>query len=122
MASLRKLIADRIDVITEGIEWLVFYKDGRSWNVSTYFPEGGDYDTGYVFSEEDKNAMQWILQRDYKAIIVNGYYNGYPSDEDSSSKVVLVEDSLRKTEYFYYTRCCQLTDFMETNGLCPVSI
>lgn len=121
MASLRKLIADRIDVITEGVEWLVFYKDGRSWNVSTYFPEDGDYETGYDFLYDDVDEMREILKTDPKAIIVNGYYNGYPCEEDISSKVVLVEDSLRRTVYLYYNRCCQLTTFMENSGLCPVS-
>lgn len=122
MASLRKLIADNIDVITEGVEWIIFYKEGRSWNVKTYFPKDGDYDTGYDFLWEDVDEMKQILKKDHKAIIINGYYNGYPSGEDISSKVVLVEDSLQRTEYLYYTRSCQLSTFMETNGLCSVSI
>ncbi len=63
MASLRKLITDNIDAITEGIEWLVFYKEGRSWNASCYFPEYGNYDTGYGFSEEDFREMKRILGR-----------------------------------------------------------
>lgn len=76
MASLRQVVADHRDEITNGVAWLAVYKDGRSWEAQVFYPEAGDYEDGYVFSDEDYNELVRIADLDHKAICINGYYMG----------------------------------------------
>lgn len=109
MASLRDIVKDHRDELVDGIAWLAFYKDGRSWGAGVFWPVGGDYDNGFVFSQEDYESMKSISSVDPKAVCINGYY--MPFGED-----FVLEEIENKILYFYEFRLNQLIgDFM--NGL-----
>ena len=72
MASLRDTVKDYQDELRDGIAWVAFWKQGRSWNAE-YFHLDMD-DTLYP---EDRSRLEEIKSIDTAAVILNGYYCGY---------------------------------------------
>lgn len=106
MASLKNIVRDECSTITNGIAWVVIYKDGRSWKSNYFYPESGDYDNGYIFSDEDMEELQRISETDPKAICVNGYY--MPFSEDFT-----LQEMENKILWMYQNRLNQLQgDFL----------
>ena len=101
MSSLRGLIGELWSEICNGVAWVALYRDGRSWQAEAFYPESGDYETGYVLSEDDYREIERIKEIDHKAICINGFYMG--GLEDFSLKEL--ED---KILYFYEDRLHQL--------------
>lgn len=82
MASLRDTVKDYQDELRDGIAWVAFWKQGRSWNAE-YFHLDMD-DTLYP---EDRSRLEEIKSIDPAAVILNGYYCGHlPGKSCSSSK------------------------------------
>ena len=77
MASLKKLVETYQEDLLDGINWVVFWKDGRSWHADIIFTEidvdnpDPEYDP---ISVDTKEYLEMIYKRDNKAIILNGYY------------------------------------------------
>ena len=69
MASLRDTVKDYQDELKDGIAWVAFWKQGRSWNAE-YFHLDMD-DTLYP---EDRSRLEEIKSTDPAAVILNGYY------------------------------------------------
>ena len=69
MASLRDTVKDYQDELRDGIAWVAFWKQGRSWNAE-YFHLDMD-DTLYP---EDRSRLEEIKSIDPAAVILNGYY------------------------------------------------
>ena len=69
MASLRDTVKDYQDELRDGIAWVAFWKQGRSWNAE-YFHLDMD-DTLYP---EDRSRLEEIKSTDPAAVILNGYY------------------------------------------------
>lgn len=76
MVSLREATAERYDNIVDGIAWVVFYKNKRSWESSVFW-ETDNFGDGTDFSEEDVAEMKRILETDSFAICINGYQMGF---------------------------------------------
>ena len=72
MASLRDTVKDYQDELRDGIAWVAFWKQGRSWNAE-YFHLDMD-DTLYP---EDGSRLEEIKSTDPAAVILNGYYCGH---------------------------------------------
>ena len=72
MASLRDTVKDYQDELKDGIAWVAFWKQGRSWNAE-YFHLDMD-DTLYP---EDRSRLEEIKSTDPAAVILNGYYCGH---------------------------------------------
>ena len=72
MASLRDTVNDYQDELRDGIAWVAFWKQGRSWNAE-YFHLDMD-DTLYP---EDRSRLEEIKSTDPAAVILNGYYCGH---------------------------------------------
>ena len=72
MASLRDTVKDYQDELRDGIAWVAFWKQGRSWNAE-YFHLDMD-DTLYP---EDRSRLEEIKSIDPAAVILNGYYCGH---------------------------------------------
>ena len=78
MASLRDTIKDYQDELRDGIAWVAFWKQGRSWNAE-YFHLDMD-DTLYP---EDRSRLEEIKSTDPAAVILNGYYCGHLGEDMS---------------------------------------
>ena len=72
MASLRDTVKDYQDELRDGIAWVAFWKQGRSWNAE-YFHLDMD-DTLYP---EGRSRLEEIKSTDPAAVILNGYYCGH---------------------------------------------
>ena len=69
---LRDTVKDYQDELRDGIAWVAFWKQGRSWNAE-YFHLDMD-DTLYP---EDRSRLEEIKSTDPAAVILNGYYCGH---------------------------------------------
>ena len=78
MASLRDTVRDYQDELRDGIAWVAFWKQGRSWNAE-YFHLDMD-DTLYP---EDRSRLEEIKSTDPAAVILNGYYCGHLGEDMS---------------------------------------
>ena len=113
MASLRDVVKQYRDEIIDGIQWVVIFKEGRSWDARYFCVEDGDYDNGYIFDKKDYAEMQRIAQLDHKAICINGYYMGFGEDFTLRN----IED---KILYFYDGRMNTLAgDFLDCMVIPP---
>lgn len=95
--TLNQIVRDYRDEICGGIPWVVVYKHGRSWYAKAFWPEDGEYDTGYTFDLEDLQELEEIVNVDPKAICINGYYMGFGYDFKP-------EEIDAKIRYFYTQR------------------
>ncbi len=73
MASIRNTAQGIIEEAREGIAWIAFFKKGRGWDASCFWP---DIDKGgsFEFEKDDIKEIKSILSTDRNAIFVNGYY------------------------------------------------
>ena len=78
MASLRDTVKEYQDELRDGIAWVAFWKQGRSWNAE-YFHLDMD-DTLYP---EDRSRLEEIKSTDPAAVILNGYYCGHLGEDMS---------------------------------------
>lgn len=107
MASLRDIVRKHRKNITDGIAWVVIYKEGRSWNGNAFWSEAGDNEDGFIFDKGDLEQMVEIAKTDHKAICFNGYVNGI-------SKDFTLAEMETKVLHFYETRRLQLNaDFLD---------
>lgn len=85
MASLRQLVKTYKEDLMDGIQWVVFWKNGRSWHADTIFTEIDDDNPDPEYdpiSTDIKAYLQAIYNQDNKAIILNGYYgSSFYADE-----------------------------------------
>ena len=78
MASLRDKVKELQEDLRDGIAWVAFWKEGRSWNAEYFHLEMGDY-----LYPEDKSRLMEISETDPAAVVVNGYYSGYLGEDRS---------------------------------------
>lgn len=77
MASLRNVVKENKDELQDGIAWVAFWKEGRSWQAEYFYLECED-DT---LCPEDKTRLEEIQEADSSAVILNGYYCGHLDEE-----------------------------------------
>lgn len=73
MAALNAIAKEWADEIRDGIAWVIVWKTGRSWNAQAVWLNSDD-DT---FEPEDLELAREILEKDPKAVMLNGYYCGH---------------------------------------------
>ena len=78
MASLRDVVSEYQDDLRNGIAWLAFWREGRSWQAEAFHLDLDD-----TLYPEDRARLAEIQAADPRAIVVNGYYSGYLSEEMS---------------------------------------
>ena len=78
MASLRDTVKDYQDELRDGIAWVAFWKQGRSWNAE-YF----HLDMDGTLYPEDRSRLEEIKSIDPAAVILNGYYCGHLGEDMS---------------------------------------
>ena len=72
MASLREAVKQQQEELRDGIAWVAFWREGRSWNSESFHLEMGE-----TLYPEDKMRLAEIQAADPKAVILNSYYCGY---------------------------------------------
>ena len=72
MASLRDTVKQYQEELRDGIAWIAFWREGRSWNGEDFY-----LDTGDSLTAEQKSRLEEIRQNDPAAVILNSYYCGY---------------------------------------------
>ena len=78
MASLREAVKNNQEELRDGIAWVAFWREGRSWNSESFHLEMGE-----TLYPEDKMRLAKIQAADPKAVVLNSYYCGY-LDENMS--------------------------------------
>ncbi|MEK8159400.1 YodL domain-containing protein [Clostridioides difficile] len=78
MASLRDTVKDYQDELRDGIAWVAFWKQGRSWNAEYFHLDMND-----TLYPEDRSRLEEIKSTDPAAVILNGYYCGHLGEDMS---------------------------------------
>lgn len=76
MASLRDMVSEYQDDLRNGIAWLAFWREGRSWQAEAFHLDLDD-----TLYQEDRARLAEIQAADPRAVVVNGYYSGYLGEE-----------------------------------------
>ena len=76
MASLRDMVSEYQDDLRNGIAWLAFWREGRSWQAEAFHLDLDD-----TLYPEDRARLAEIQAIDPQAVVVNGYYSGYLGEE-----------------------------------------
>ena len=74
MASLRTMVGRFRDELREGVAYVAFWKNGRSWGAEAFWLDPGYFeDYGDAIEDDDAREMRQIINTDPNAIIVNGF-------------------------------------------------
>ena len=83
MASLRDMVSEYQDDLRNGIAWLAFWREGRSWQAEAFHLDLDD-----TLYPEDRARLAEIQAADPQAVVVNGYYSGYLGEGMSVAELV----------------------------------
>jgi len=104
MASLRELARENIMDAAMGICWFAVWKTGRSWNVEVFWPEYDEKKDTFKMEDDDVMRAKEILNDDYSAAFVNGYYCNIGAMEDMT--IETLADGLRFQYEHAHIRLC----------------
>ena len=76
MASLRDIVKQYQEELRDGIAWVAFWREGRSWNGDYFYLETND-----ALTAKDKSRLEEIRQKDPDAVMLNSYYCGYLGED-----------------------------------------
>ena len=93
MAALNKIAREYADEIRDGIAWVIVWKEGRSWDATAVWLDP-DTDT---FEPEDLELARKILEKDPKAVMVNGYCCGHFSEDMTPEDFELMHQHMEAT-------------------------
>ena len=82
MASLRDSVKDYQEELRDGIAWVAFWKQGRSWNAELFHLE-----VDGTLEPFDRSRLEEIKAADPAAVILNGYYCGHTRSEAYGEQV-----------------------------------
>ena len=85
MASLRYIVSQFKDELRDGIAWVAFWKEGRSWKDECFWLDPADE----RLSAEDKARLEEICRIDPGAVVLNGYYCGYLAEDMGIKELAL---------------------------------
>ena len=106
MSSLRKMVNEYKDDLREGITWVIFWKEGRSWKSSHVYTEIRDGEE--IIENEYKEELETILQKDPHAIALNGYIHGMFFEDATINHMI---DAVKY--YYEEWKSCSLENFIE---------
>lgn len=104
MASLREAVKNNQEELRDGIAWVAFWREGRSWNSESFHLEMGE-----TLYPEDKMRLAKIQAADPKAVVLNSYYCGY-LDENMS-----LDDLAAGVRYHYESSLNDVARFIEAH-------
>jgi antirestriction protein ArdC len=79
MASLRDAVKDNANELRDGIPWVVFWREGRSWHSEAVF-FSMDYAADTI-DPDDIGRLEHISRTDPRAVALNGYYCGHLGED-----------------------------------------
>ena len=79
MTSLREAVKDYQEELRDGIAWVVFWREGRSWKSDYLYLEVGSDTINY----DDIGRWKEICGLDPRAVALNGYYCGHLAEDMS---------------------------------------
>ena len=85
MASLRDSVKDYQEELRDGIAWVAFWKEGRSWNAELFHLE-----VDGTLEPFDRSRLEEIKAADPAAVILNGYYCGHLGENMSLDELTAV--------------------------------
>lgn len=74
MASLRDMVSEYQDDLRNGIAWLAFWREGRSWQAEAFHLDLDD-----TLYPEDRARLAEIQAADPRAVVVNDAYGLFHS-------------------------------------------
>ena len=102
MASLRSCASSIRWEAADGIAWIAVWKENRSWNAETIFPEDFNYESKRMdLSVDDMVRVREIMKKDPNAIFVNGYYSNIGCYEDGTLPDIQVLVNALRWQYVY---------------------
>ena len=105
MASLRDMVSEYQDDLRNGIAWLAFWREGRSWQAEAFHLDLDD-----TLYPEDRARLAEIQAADPQAVVVNGYYSGYLGEEMS------VAELAAGVRHHYDSGLNNITPFIEAHS------
>ena len=104
MASLRDTVKEYQEELRDGIAWVAFWKEGRSWNAESFHLDVTD-----TLYPEDRSRLEEIKAADPAAVILNGYYCGQLGEDMS------LDELSAGVRYHYENSMNDLDGFIEAH-------
>ena len=76
MAALRDVVRNLQEELRGGIAWVVFWREGTSWDGKSVYLDDDD-----LLTKDDRIALMEILQKDAHAVALNSYYSGQVAED-----------------------------------------
>ena len=104
MASLRDTVKDYQEELRDGIAWVAFWKEGRSWNAEYAYLGMDD-----TLPPLDKSRFEEIRRTDPAAVMLNGYYCGHFGEDMN------LDELTAGVRWHYENGFNLLSDFLEAH-------
>ena len=104
MASLRDTVKEYQEELRNGIAWVAFWKEGRSWNAEYFHLDVTD-----TLYPEDRSRLEEIKAADPAAVILNGYFCGQLGEDMS------LDELTARVRYHYENSMNDLDGFIEAH-------
>ena len=104
MASLRDTVKEYQEELRDGIAWVAFWKEGRSWNAEHFHLE-----VDGTLDPFDRSRLEEIKAADPAAVILNGYYCGQLGEDMS------LDELTAGVRYHYENSLNDLDGFIEAH-------
>ncbi|EGT5079083.1 antirestriction protein ArdA [Clostridioides difficile] len=104
MASLRDTVKEYQEELRDGIAWVAFWKEGRSWNAEHFHLE-----VDGTLDPFDRSRLEEIKASDPAAVILNGYYCGQLGEDMS------LDELTAGVRYHYENSMNDLDGFIEAH-------
>ena len=104
MASLRDTVKDYQEELRDGLAWVAFWKEGRSWNAEYAYLGMDD-----TLPPLDKSRFEEIRRTDPAAVMLNGYYCGHFGEDMN------LDELTAGVRWHYENGFNLLSDFLEAH-------
>ena len=104
MASLRDNVKHYQDELRDGIAWVAFWREGRSWNADYFYLNADDN-----LDPEDISRLEKIRRTDPAAVVLNSYYCGYLAED------MTVDELTAGVRRHYENGYNNITDFIDAH-------
>ncbi len=104
MASLRDTVKDYQDELRDGIAWVVFWREKRSWDAQYLYLENDD-----SLSAEERSRLEEIRQIDPAAVVLNSYYCGQLAED------MTIDELTAGVRHHYENGFNNIADFIDAH-------